>query len=52
MKPGLWRPQHEDDQAFLERCRPLALPVAAGLFFVIVVLILWACWKLSELFLT
>ena len=51
MKPRLWRPQYEDDQAFLERCRPLALPVASGLFFVAVALLLGACWSLAELFL-
>jgi hypothetical protein len=52
MKPALWRPPHEEDEAFLERCRPLALPVAGGLLFGIVVLFLWACWTLSEVFLT
>lgn len=51
MKPGLWRPQHEDDEAFLERWRPAALPIAGGLFCAIVALFLWACWTLSELFL-
>jgi hypothetical protein len=52
MKPGLWRPQHEEDEAFAERSRQLAMPVAYTLLFTIVVLILWACWTLSELFLT
>lgn len=52
MKPGLWRPQHEDDEAFAERCRHAAMPIAYTLLFTIVVLVLWACWTLSELFLT
>jgi hypothetical protein len=52
MKPGLWRPQHEEDEAFIERCRPIAMPIAYALLFVGVALLLWACWTLSELFLT
>jgi hypothetical protein len=52
MKPGLWRPQQEEDDAFLQRVRPAALPIAYALLFLMVVLFLWACWKLSELFLT
>jgi hypothetical protein len=52
MKPGLWRPPHEEDQAFAERCRQVALPIAGVLFFAVVVVFWWACWKLSELFLT
>ena len=51
MKPGPWRTQQEEDDAFLERCRPVAMPIAYGLLFLMVVLFLWACWKLSELFL-
>jgi hypothetical protein len=52
MKSGLWRPRHEDDEAFLQRSRQMAMPIAYGLLFLMVVLFLWACWKLSELFLT
>ena len=52
MKSGLWRPPHEEDEAFLERSRRLAMPVAYGLLSLLVVLFLWLCWTLSELFLT
>ena len=52
MKPGLWRPEHEADEAFLERCRPVAMPIAYGLLFLLVSLFLWACWTLSALLLT
>ena len=52
MKTGLWRTPQEDDEAFLQRSRQLAMPIAYGLLFLMVVLFLWACWKLSELFLT
>lgn len=52
MKSGLWRPPQEEDEAFLERCRQTALPVAGGLLFLVVALLLWACWTLSELLLT
>ena len=52
MKSGLWRPHHEDDEAFVQRSRQLAMPIAYGLLLLMVVLFLWACWKLSELFLT
>ena len=52
MKSGLWRPPHDGDEAFLQRSRQLAMPIAYGLLFLIVALFLWACWKLSELFLT
>jgi hypothetical protein len=52
MKTGLWRPPHEGDEAFLQRSRQLAMPIAYGLLFLMVVLFLWACWTLSALFLT
>jgi hypothetical protein len=52
MKSGLWRPQQEDDEAFAERSRRAALPVATALLFAAVALLLWACWTLSEMFLT
>ena len=52
MKPELWRPPHEEDERFAALCRRAALPIAGALLSVVVVLIWWACWKLSELFLT
>lgn len=51
MKP-LWRPQHEEDEAFAERSRQAALPIAGALLFAVVALFLWTCWTLSEMFLT
>jgi hypothetical protein len=52
MKSGLWRPPQEEDEAFLQRSRQLAMPIAYGLLFLIVVLFLWTCWTLSAMFLT
>jgi hypothetical protein len=52
MKTGLWRTPQEGDEAFLQRSRQLAMPIAYALLFTLVVLFLWACWQLSELFLT
>jgi len=52
MKSGLWQPPHKEDEAFLQRSRQLAMPIAYALLFTLVVLFLWACWQLSELFLT
>lgn len=52
MKSGLWRPPQEEDKAFAERSRQLAMPIAYALLFTLVVLFLWTCWTLSALFLT
>jgi hypothetical protein len=52
MKSRLWRPHHEEDDAFRELARQVALPIAGGLIFLVAALLWWACWQLSDRFLT
>jgi hypothetical protein len=48
MKTHLWQPLDEADRAFQERCRRWALPIAGGLGFVMLALLLWSVAKLTE----
>ncbi len=47
----LWQPPDENDRAFVELCRRWALPIAGGIGFLLLAILLWSVSKLTELIL-
>jgi len=45
----LWQPPDEEDRAFAERARRWALPIAGGIGFGLLVLMLWSVAKITEM---